>query len=648
MFVNPIDLAKKHTTNIQKAVEERKRQELIWDDRFYKSLTYFFELIIPSPQSTTAGQSFLFPILMPQGYTMSEPFAMEATNTLGGGLHTEENGIIQRVIRINGTTGFKPRPVKGNYAGVLNQMAPESKSFDRMLSADPATNKLSGQRHIQYLQDAVFRTYADYKRDPATSEGTRLLFHNPQDMEHWEVKPQGEFKLTREKTYYKYDIELLVVGPAAYAWADFSEDADINKTMMNPLKMALAGLALLKGALEYLIAAQAWVISLGADINNIINIATEIVAAAREFVAGTAALIKVPFATVDALGRHIDEYLKLRNDLVNLKDDIKEFPAEFVQKLREMGDGLDMLATHPESYETPAWLEAQEIAKEQLITKVLTTAGLALALDTPPPATEAEATSTETGANSADIAVSEGDLGINATPVTYTGARQIIISQGDTLVNLAAKYLGDGRKWQQIAIVNGMKPPFVDVLANQPLGNSDEVALPGAFGLGRPLLIPTFSRPPSTRALSAVLGSRTEDTAEVQLLGRDLALVQVAGRSGAPVYDWAVDSEHGSTSLKTVEGVDNIAQALILRHRTERGSNPLYKQLGVERVIGFNSAATDLELVRHRLSQCTQQDPRVASVRDIEFKAIDDSFSWDAKVELYGFTESANIKSDAA
>ena len=157
-------------------IREAARQEATQDENFYKKIIYYFELQVPEEASQfDAAEVFLFPLaLNPENYSMNEPFALEKTCTQGGGLYVEEDGIAGRTIQLRGSTGFKPRPLKGFGTQAL-KLKIENRSHGRRLLADVFSN-LSGQRHFHYLQDVVFRTYSDLKRDPATSEGTNLIF----------------------------------------------------------------------------------------------------------------------------------------------------------------------------------------------------------------------------------------------------------------------------------------------------------------------------------------------------------------------------------------------------------------------------------------------------------------------------------------
>jgi hypothetical protein len=80
---------------------------------------------------------------------------------------------------------------------------------------------------------------------------------------------------------------------------------------------------------------------------------------------------------------------------------------------------------------------------------------------------------------------------------------------------------------------------------------------------------------------------------------------------------------------------------------TDKGSDILFKKMGLSRVIGTNFVPTDLESARQKFIEAIDQDARVSSVRRLDFEdgAPADAVIIDADVEIRGFTEAANIQS---
>lgn len=629
-------------------IRESLRQEVTGDDKFYKKLVYFFELRIPAEIMGLGVEgeqsSFLFPLMLnPQSISWEEIFTVEVTPTQGSGLYVEENGVVQRMLRISGHTGFKPRRMPATTPYVMAFMEVDRKSYGRAL---PSTivDDLSGQRHFQYLQDSVFRTYSDLKRDPSTSENTTLLWHNPKDDEHWIVVPQ-RFSLersTEKPIHYNYNIELIAVKQGEAVDEDFSEDKGLLDSIKDGLRMIQSGIDMVSGAINDLTALAAELESMVKDVGKIINSVSTVIDAASNFVQGVSDLIQSPLALVESIGGVVDSALNLRDTVEQAVEDITNLPDNIVQKFRQIGDGADRIATHPEAFETPTAKKVRETKKRQELLASISRATRDLALATAPPSTLDASRNLGTAITAGDVRTAKSELGAGRDIKKYTSVRARPIEQGDTLVNLAAKYLGDARLWQQIAIANGMQPPFVNDLADAPIG--DESVFHAAISTGGTILIPNYSRPLQKQPVLPVLGVRPEKPAPVHFLGSDLKMSIVGGRPGAPLFDWEVDVEGGSVDARQAEGLENIKQALQMRLATEKGSNQLYKRVGVERIVGMKNIAVDTETARYRLTQALMGDTRVAAVRQIKFNANGDALEADITVQLRGFNQPTTVR----
>ena len=633
-------------------LRERNRQSFASDRNFFRKFIMFFELRLPSVTSPVgnleAGGTFFFPIVRgPSNYSMSEPFTVQETPTQGGGLYVEENGIVMRTIRIAGTTGFSPRSLPQTSVTPLVSLKPEKRSFSRRLRTRVLTD-LSGHMHFMYLQDAVFRTYADFKRDPATAEETQMIFHNPKDQESWLVVPKV-FEVAREakdrgRTQYPYSFELTAVDAAKTTDRDFSEDKGLLDSLKDAVGTIDRGINLARGAVNDLVALRASLTGLVPDLSSILDGATEILDAAADFVSGTVDAIQIPFPSVAELADVVDSSMDALDSLIEAGEAIARVPDEVIQKFRQIGDGLDVLGTHPESFETPAQRELREVRQSQELLRAISVERADEAAATDPPTTFSAVDELGTGVTQGDVTSAGGTVTVGGAVIEYTSTTDHVIGRGDTLTNLAAKYLGDARLWQQIAVVNGLRPPFISELANVDLSEEN---LPGTLGVGQTILIPTFAKPPSSLPVLPVLGVTSEEPAEVHLLGTDLALEVVGGRAGAPLFDFVVDVEGGSRDAKQVSGRDNMAQAIQQRILTEKGTDILYKRLGLGRVVGTNFLPTDVEASRIKFAEAVDQDPRVASVRRLDFdddRSPLDSLTLDMDVELRGFSAAVNVK----
>lgn len=632
-------------------VIENAREETTGDANFYRRMIYFFELIVPKEVALGQLDHFFFPLMIPpQSYELEEPFAVESTVTQGGGLYVEEQGIIDRYIRLRGTTGFKPRKIVKYTIAATACLKPETKSFDRSLP-DIILEALSGQRHFQYLQDAVFRTYADLKRDPATAKDTQLIFHNPKDQESWLVAPQ-KFSLSRSSgnpTAYNYAIDLLVAGPAKDVKKSFSEDLPLLEQLRNMIAAVKNAIDLIAGAFNEIVALVNEIKNFVKGIISIISDIAKVIDAVKNFVEGFTELIELPYAFINAINDVIDSVLDFANTAEESAARIVALPDTCKQMFRQMGDGLEQLAMHPEAFETPDQAEMRKIKERQAASTSYTPEQLTALAASTPPSTYAALAAMGTAPLSGEVERAKIKFTAGAEIRQYSGSRAVTISRGDTLVNLAATYLGDARRWQDIAVANGLQPPFLDSQAGSDLGSEDENPLPGAAGVGKKILIPNYTKPVQMQTILPVLGVRQEEPIENHLLGTDLALEPVPGSIG--LYDLAINTEHGATDLKQVSGIANISQALVTRLTIERGTDMLYKAVGLQRVVGTGISPVDIELGRFRIMEALTLDPRVAAVRNLDLIASEgqgDVVEVSASAELRGFTAPILIKTALA
>ena len=635
---------------------ERARQSIEHDDKFFKKMLMFFELWVPTEVSVYGETSFLFPLIPGvSSYGVDEPFTLEVTPTQGGGLYVEENGIVQRTIKISGTTGFKPRKLNASGPMALATVSPEKRSHGRILPAI-ALEAISGQRHLQYLQDAVFRTYADLKRDPNTAANTKLFFHIPKDDEHWLVVPQ-RFSLERsaaKATLYTYNIDLLVVDGGEFLDKTFTEDTWLDK-VKDKIQSVKSAIDLAQGAINDLTAVVGEIKGYTKDIAVILDTATGVITAASNFVTGVVDLIESPLAIMNSVAEGIDAAAKFIDTLEQARDDIQKLPESTKQKIHQIGEAMERLMQHPDAT-APSSNSAIKTIKRKTDGVGNISANARQAATTP--ASLSAVRRMGTGITAGDLLIADSQANVpKEQSATYRSGKQVTINAGDTLTNLAAQHLGDARRWQDLAIVNGLKPPFINSQASLDLTKADESVLPGVLGIGDKIVIPSTSKGPAQLPVLPVLGVKPWETLDVQLLGRDIALelVTSASRPGKPLYDIPIDVEHGSVDVKTISGVANLSQGLMNRLNTETGTDILYKRMGLNRVVGLNIAALDLETVRFRISQAILQDARIASVRKIVFEGLDndtqvdpsiplDAVIADITAEVRGFAQNANVR----
>lgn len=643
-------------------IKELARQNIAQDENFYRRMLYYFELQLPyqtGPGGVIPGISnnFMFPLILPpKAITMDEPFAAEITPTQQGGLYVEESGIVQRTLRIRGNTGFKPRKLKtygsmgesppGPAFAVPFSVFPQKVSHSRKLPPVAAAD-ISGHRHFQYLQDSLFRVYADLKRDPVTAKDTAMFFHNPKDDEHWRVIPR-RFTMERDSsqpTLYNYNIELTIVGPAeAGTDLDFDDKSWLDD-FNNAIQIASMGANLTSGAINDL---TAMADDIGTQISNItvlIDNTTTILTATQDFIDGNKALIDLPHAWVISNAELLEAAASL-----TVEDPDQTVPPWVTNKIRTAVDGLELIASNPSSFETPNTTTITDIRGYQDLRRTVSQEKQTEVTDSNGPSSFVELEQLGTGLTPGEVTSSAGSTLAGGDILKYRNLQKVEVGQGDTLASLAAQHLGDARLWQYIATANGIKPPYVNDQASTPLirGNADESLFGHSLGIGSEILIPTNAASPKDYPLLPVLGTQIDEPTNNMLLGIDAKLEVANGATGdsMSVWDVAIDTENGSTDVKTVEGMDNIEQAVTMRLLTEYGTDTLYKKVGLKRIVGLNFKFADLANARYRLRDAVSADARVATISDLRFDQSEDGdgLITELTAQLRGFAESRSIK----
>lgn len=580
-------------------LSERDRQALADDDQFFRDdVVCFFEL-------RDDGVSYLFPLVNGiLSYAISEPFAAQVIPTLNSGLGVEEQGIVQRRLSISGHTGVAAQPLPIGRVPKSSSTLPTN-YVDRGL-ADQVLYALSGQKHFQYLQDTVFRAYSNLKRDPKTAETAELLFHNPREREHWRVVPMS-FSLSRQSGShtYPFSIDLTIVGPAQPKFFPLAAvDKSLLQTLTDDIAEVTDAMANLAGAIDDLTRLQNEFKVFGQKVAGIIDAAGTIVQSGQSFLAGTKQLLNIPLASVFALFNLTTTLCALYADAVAVGNSVADWPESVMQRFRGVMYACDQLLSQGQVFDT------------QLSGQLAT-----LAYQPQQPVTGTPNTVIATSfaqvrrAGSADLSGTASQAAPRPPPPRpYLSVRHETVRKGDTLTKIAARTLGSGLLWRDIARLNQIAPPWsvaadaVAVAGNEVDGQS------GLLTYGTDILIPSTQPPAAQAGSPVVLGAKPTVSADEQAFGRDWLLTRISGAPGEPLYDLTL-SETGEISQ--VAGPDVVTQSVEQNLVHQRGDVTLFPDVGLESVVGTGATSVDGALIRYRITQALLADPRVAGVSSL-------------------------------
>ncbi len=613
---------------------EQARAALYEDEEFVKKGLYYFELVLPREITPGGvGGSLYYPLVLPPtSMTVSEPFALEKTFTLGGGLFVEENGILAREITISATAGVAPKLNPGQSA-FDKVFPPLTKSHSRSIALTRAiaAGALSGQKHFQFLQDKVFRLYADYKRDVAWSKDTKLFFHVTRDSEKWRVFPMNLTTMLTGKSplEYPHEFKLLAVNGSAGVDATAPiEDRPVLRKVVDKREMTAKANIDVQSRLDDLSGAQE---DLRKTLGNLqfLTDAQEIVNSVNDFLDGTARFILLPVTTVHRVLSVMAGALSATKKAITLGA-VQDLPASMFNSLRRTMDGLTVLASYPEQFADTLQGRTSEFNRRQSLATSRTSQELREAEERGSPKSKKEWAQLGTGLLPGDKVRSENELGLGLRVPTYTGARARTIASGDSLPRLAARFMGDARLWKQIAIFNSLQPPFISVNG-----------LPNTLAIGDEILIPDLSKAPEAVDTPATLGEDPKATNEERVLGADYELAPVPQTN---LFDLVVDVEGGSTDFKLLVGVPNLEQAVRTRIITEKGSDLLYQTLGTTRIVGVGARVLDNQRAKFSVIDSVQSDPRIASVSSVQTaETADDVLAMELDVVVQGIAASTKI-----
>jgi hypothetical protein len=607
--------------------KETRRQRITGDTQFFEPLVIIFELVVPPGGVSVAGQSILFPLtLAPQGMSLSEPFTVEATPTQRSGLFVEESGIVQRRMRIRGTTGFDPIPIGLSYDSTT--VPPAGSGHGRSLPPIISGSLLSGQRHFQALQDRIFRSYSDFKRDPSTASATRMYVHDMQNDEHWLVAPMsfGVDRSSQSPTTYPYDIDLLILDKAKpLPLPAILKDRSLLAAMGNLIKSTQAFLSRANAAVNDLTAVQSELSLAVHNVGSTLNQVASLVGAVGNFVSGTTELVRSPYQGLFAIAQACENVLVVLDRERELGNTLANWPRPIEQRFRSLTTAAEQLGLTPR-----AFVPAAGTLQRQL--QVLPTQA-----PSGPPLSSFAAINQQGSIglpSEASIASARTQLGQTLADYPYT--TQVIVRQGDSLTSLAASLFGDSRAWSLIAAANNLSPP---IMPTAPAGAVLGPLLGSTLRIGQALLIPSQTAPASVLGNAAVLGATPELDPQTQTLGVDLrTVIDARGQR-----DLALGSSDGLADFDTVAGEDNFEQAMRARVTIEQGSAPLYPSLGLPALVGTRQAAVTWQQLQLRVQQTLLADPRVASVLRVGLATTLDGAGIDVSVQRVGSSAASQL-----
>jgi hypothetical protein len=590
-------------------VAEIARRNVTGDTWFVQEHPYVLVLTCLKPGGIPNAVSVFVLPRGPQAYTTTRVFRQSVTPTVGG-LVAEERGALWREITVVGSFGLEPKTTEDTSA------APEPPNTSGLA--------LSGPMWTRRMLRNFFDKYAELKADPEFASVTTLEWHDIKLDEHFVVVPLSvDIARTSEKRMqYPYTLKLRAVAEAGRIILP-EPASGLLAAIKDVIANVSAALTLIASAIQEGSEILGEVRYFVATIDGILTDLDTIVNSAQDFVDGVTDTISV--------GRvFITSTATLLEDALALMESAEGLPVEVRQNYQDALDGLHTVAAQAAAFGTTY---AQEIAA---VAAAEAGAGGDDAEVLGASAESGPSTSTGDFAARTIRSTDQARVGAGAVPMgrpfgVYAGFRDYTLTAVDTLPSIAARLLGDGALWYDLAIFNRLKPPYTS-----PSG------IPGTVRPGDVIIVPIVG---GANAGAVVSGSNAPDE---DLLGTDVMLDEFEDSSpGRPVVDIAID-RRTLRDVRSIVGVPNLVQALQMRLWTERGHMPLVPGYGLSRVVGFGSTAANASALQVSVRGTVLDDSRVQSVSRLTIKAEGDTIEIEADVLPIGATTAQSVNAALA
>lgn len=200
---------------------------------------------------------------------------------------------------------------------------------------------------------------------------------------------------------------------------------------------------------------------------------------------------------------------------------------------------------------------------------------------------------------SAKAQQAENAFGGNIAVSQGASVKTITVDQGQTIVDLAAKYLGDALKWPDIVQANNLKPPFIvddiDSTLKNVMKPGDSILIP----------LPTTSSVPQNDVLE-----RRPINANLNALERNLGIDLMLNNAN----DLAV----ANNDFKLIAGVKNALQALGLKFRVTPGELRYHPGYGFPLEIGVKTTDLTATDVFDATTSTILSDDRFSDIKNLQ------------------------------
>jgi hypothetical protein len=554
------------------------------------------------PADRTALAMYQFPV-SPSSYEVSEPQATSIIPTQDGGKFIESHGSVFKDIRIQGTVGFRPSVPSAELIGGLqastgiNTQVPSTLggilfNDERGLNRKEAT----GFDDIIFLRN-LFRFYGDLKADPEQARKVVLIWTYAKESESYIVEPMN-FTTARDSgnpLSWNYSIQLRTIHQISATFTAVKDPMNIFQAFNKAMEMFTR---------------------ISQDLSRSLNTLADTI----NFVT------QLPFDVVDTL---LGGGLSVLNGMASIKNSLKfagSLPEGKVKAWQQSAREAMELLSEDTADDDGAGQEGAVGRARHVCKQMMQQANMLRSLDFLWEEVKQVQVADYSDAYRDEIGSPPITTGspLNVANISIpSSAREEQIIAGESIRDLAKRLTGNEANWKKLAILNNLRPPYIASVASD-----------GVLGYEDAILVP---KPAAALEDEGKVPRQLDEDAAFQALpkieqryGRDLRIINSS--LGTDLADVSVNQRG---DLETIQGPDNVEQAVMIKFSTEQGELATHPHFGAKYPAGTKFPSLDRLTEFSLNSQRTlRQDPRIIDVDEIRIFVDGDRLLFNAKAKL--------------
>lgn len=595
----------------------------------------------------------------PKTVEFTEPYSSRIVATQNGGRFVESHGSLIRDVRIVGDSGLRPsKPLPasiellgglplGPLAAPVNALAgPIINRADRLVdtatglvgavgasvgAGEPSRrldpSERTGYDQIMKLRN-IFRKYSDYKGDNDKASKIVMVWRDVKTADYWVVEPK-EFKLVQDSKSpltYNYVITLKTLTRFEFVFDRPVDPLEQIKASQNLIASIQTATKEVTNTLLVVSAQIDRLASVGVFAQNLIM--TPIIDAVR----GVSSVVTSVQGFTPTFRNNWD---RLNNSLDNA---IKHLESQLNTNISDPSSGLLTPITQALTQEEQEKSDSFSLvinslrAAQRQTRRVLTLPGVGDSISDrvngrKQRITDAYRKPLLGGNRQGRTPATAGDKSFLGNDRVGSSLARSCVEHGETIFSMAQRVLGNRNRWKMLVMVNDLKPPYTSTTGNsQTLAPGDCFLYPTNETTGLSLESIT------TDSLEKDQQGQNIDTQVELAYGRDIRLSSDSKNR----TDFALNADG---DLATIQGIPNVKQAVRLKFATEQGTLTVHPRYGTSFPLGKKMTNASFNSFRINSIGTLRSDPRITSIRRLDFYARGDILSIGAELVLKDTTD---------